>query len=464
MPSLPLAGPTGQLRGGAETRRVVGWMPVATESQTAKGALNYYLKQCAGLNLLGNLGGPVAGLCAANGALYAAANGKLQSISSSLVATPVGSVSGAIVSMAANETQLSCVGDGVNYVLDFGTSIVTPVVENWQGSILVDVLDGYGVYSQPGTRQFYISNHEDFTVLNPLYFASAESSDGFIIGHIVRHRELLVMKEKTVEVWYDDVSATDFPFSRNSGANIEAGLVAPRSLKKVGGVAYWLGCDGNGVGIVFSMAGYAPARVSNHALEEKLSALPDLTGATAFTYHQEGLTYYVLNVPGLESTWVYEVSAGMWHERAELIDGEYQPWRATCHAFAYGKHIVGDAAGNIYQLDPLTTNNGGDVLVRDFISPHSALPTLKKQRFSSLQLDCRVGQGKADGSQALIQLRYSNDGGQKWGAWRQMTLGNVGRTLARARATLLGSAYDRVWHLRVTDDVQCNPLAIVVNE
>lgn len=464
MPSLPLAGPSGQLRGGAEVRRVVGWMPVATESQSAKGGLQYYLKQAAGLTLLCNLGGPIRGLCAANGALYASANGQLKRVSSAWAGTSLGMVADAPASMAANQTQISCVAGNNNYVLDFTSGTVKEVAQNWQGSTLVDVLDGYGIYGQPDSRQFYISNHEDFTVLNPLYFASAESSDGNLIGHIVRHRELLAMKAKTTEVWYDDPSATDFPLSRNSGANIEAGLSAPRSLAKIGGVAYWLGRDGSGEGIVFSMAGYAPARVSNHALEEALAALDDLSQATAFTYHQEGLTFYVLNVPGLQTTWCYEVSSGMWHELAELVNGQYQPWRATCHAYAYGKHIVGDASGNLYELDPAVTNNAGDPLVRDFISPHDALPTLKKQRFSSLQLDAKTGQGKADGSQGLVMLRYSNDGGESWSNWRHLTLGNVGRRLARARTTLLGSAVDRVWHLRVTDDVQCNPLAIVINE
>lgn len=464
MPALPLAGPSGQLRGGAEVRRVIGWMPVATESASAKGGVQYYLKQAAGLRLLCNLGGPIQGLCAANGTLYASAKGQLSQVSSAWASTSLGQVANAPASMAANQTQLSCVAANNSYVLDFTTNTVSQVLNNWQGSVLVDVLDGYGVYSQPNSRQFYISNHEDFTALNALYFASAESSEGNVVGHIVRHRELLVMKQKTIEVWYDDPTATDFPLSRNSGANIEAGLSAPRSLAKVGGVAYWLGRDGNGEGIVFSMAGYAPVRVSNHALEEALSGISDLSGATAFAYHQEGLTYYVLNVPGLQTTWRYEVSSGMWHELAELVNGQYQPWRATCHAYAYGTHVVGDAQGNLYALDHSVSNNAGSPLLRDFISPHDALPTLKKQRFSSLQLDCRVGQGKSNGSQGLVLLRYSNDGGQNWSNWRQMTLGNVGRTLARARSTMLGSAIDRVWHLRVTDDVQCHPIAIVVNE
>lgn len=445
-------------------RRVIGWMPVATESQSAKGGIAYYLKQAAGLTLLTNLGGPIRGLCSANGTLYASASGQLKRVSSAWASSNLGAVTDAPASMAANQTQLSCVAGNNNYVLDFTTSSVSQVTTNWQGSTLVDVLDGYGIYGQPNSRQFYISDHEDFTVLNPLYFASAESSDGNLVGHIVRHRELLLMKEKTTEVWYDDPIATDFPLTRNSGANIEAGLSAPRSLAKVGGVAYWLGRDGNGEGLVFSMAGYAPVRVSSHALEEALAGLDDLSQATAFTYHQEGLTYYVLNVPGLPTTWRYEVSSGMWHEMGELVSGVYQPWRATCHAYAYGKHIVGDASGNLYELDPAVTNNAGDPLLRDFISPHDALPTLKKQRFSSLQLDCKTGQGKANGSQGLVMLRYSNDGGATWSNWRNLTLGNVGRTLARARATMLGSAFDRVWHLRVTDDVQCNPLAIVINE
>ena len=464
MPALPIAGPSSSLRGNAETRRVINWMPCATESPTAKGGISYYLKQCPGLVQRASVGAEITGMKAANGVLYVTAGGSLYEVAADMTVTRRGTVPSGISSMAANETQLAVVSNHALNVYDFAALSVSPVTTNWLGSNVVDVLDGFGVFSEPDQRQFFISANQDFTTLSALDFASAESSTGPIIGFIVKNRELLLMKSATTEFWYDDPTATDFPLSRNSGANVEAGLVACHSLRKSGGVAYWLGSDENGQGVVLAAGGYAPQRVSTHALEEKLQGAGDLSGATAFTYHQEGQTFYALNVPGLDTTWVYDVSSQMWHERAELVDGAWRKWRATCHAVAFGKHYVGDADGNIYEMTFDANTYGSDEMVRDFISPQESVPSLKRQRFSSFQVDCKVGQGKPSGQQATMLLRYSNDGGANYLNWRELTLGNVGQTMASARATPCGSGKNRVWNIRVTDDVACSPLAIVVNE
>jgi hypothetical protein len=212
------------------------------------------------------------------------------------------------------------------------------------------------------------------------------------------------------------------------------------------------------------MSAYSPQRISSHALEELLSGIVDLSGATAFTFHIEGQTQYVLNVPGLETTWCYDVAAGIWWEAAEWVNGAYEPWRPTCHAVCYGKHIMGDADGNLYQLDPTYNTFNGDPIVRERITPHSTTPSLGRIRYGSIQIDCRVGDGISGGSQATMMLRYSSDGGQTWGNWRYLSLGAIGQYTARARATMLGADRDRVWALRVTDDVRCDVLAAVVNE
>lgn len=467
MPALNLVGPSYVLRNAkADRERVVNWMPVLIESAQGKGGASSYLKQCPGLSApLVNLGAPLRGIYVARGVLYAVAGLTLYEISASWAATSRGTLgtSTGIVSMAANDTQV-CAVDGPNgYVYDLDAVSFSTIDTNWRGSSRVEVIDGYGIFFDPDTPQFYISANQDFTSLDALDYATAEGATGDIISFLVKYRELMILKTNTGEFWQDAGDA-DFAFARNAGANVEVGLAAANTLQKIGGVAYWLGRDERGLGTVFAMPGYKEQRISSHSLEEALSGVTDLSGAYAFTYWQEGLSFYVLQVPGLTTTWVYEVAAGIWHERAELVDGEFQPWRATCHAHCYGVHIVGDAAGNLYKLDPLVNTNSGDPLARDRITAHLALPTNARQRVGSIQIDGQTGDGLPDGSEACLLLRYSDDGGRTWGNWRQLTLGAIGQYKARARATLLGAARDRVWQIRVTDDVRFEPMTAIVNE
>lgn len=466
MSALPLVGPSYALRSSkADAERTVNYMPVVIESGQGKGGVSGYLKQIPGLRLLCNLGSALRGLVVARGVLYAAAGNTFYEVSSAWASTNRGSIDSGSnqVGLSVNETQIAIACGSAGYVYDLDALSMSSLSVNWRGSNRVDVLDGFGVFSEPNSSQFYLSGNQDFTSLDALDFATAEGSTGNIVSWLVKHRELLLLKDNTGEVWYD-AGGADFPLARNDGANIEVGCSAVNSLQKIGGVAYWLGRDEQGAAAVFSMAAYQPQRISTHALEELLEKVDDLSGATAFTYHQDGLTFYVLNVPGLDTTWVYEVTSNLWHERAELVNGEYSRWLPTCHAYAYGVHVVGDASGNLYALDVEKNTNNGATLVRDRITPHFASPALTRQKVGSIQIDCDVGQGLPSGQQAQMMLRYSDDGGKTWGNWRYMTLGNVGQYKARARATMLGAVRDRVWHIRVTDDVTCNILSAVVNE
>lgn len=461
MPALQLAGPSNQPRSLLpDAERTVNWYPQPIEA-TGKGGSTFYLKQVPGLTKVVNALGSVSAMTVARQKLYVVAAGKLYLIGSDWSATLLGYVSLQAYFTAVNNTQIALASVDSLSVWDLDSSSMSHVTNNFSGCTGFDNLDGFGVFSEPNSATFFITANQDFTSIEALDFATAEGSNGNIVGLIVKNREVHFLKEATTEIWYDSGQA--FPLIRNDGANIETGLAAQRTLCKSGGVAFWLGKDAGGSSIVFAMSAYSPQRISTHALEEALRGVGDVSVATAFVYHQDGSTFYVLNVPGLTTTWVYDVGTQLWHERAELVNGVYSQWRPTAHAFCYGFNLVSDSLGNIYKLDPTVNTNAGDVIARDRITPHQSIPGLTRTRFGSIQIDCEVGQGLS-GVNAQLMLRYSDNGAKSWSNWRLMSLGNIGEFMTRCRATMLGSARDRVWHLRVTDNVRCDVRAAIVNE
>jgi hypothetical protein len=468
MPALTIAGPSYTLRNrSADVQRCINWVPVQIESGVGKGGQPSYLKQTPGKAPLCSLGSPVRSIYTARGMLYAVAGATLYRIAANGAATSVGALASndGPVRMADNVTQLAIVDGPRGYVLDLDDGAFSPMAGDFRGSTQIDVLDGYGVFAVPDSPQFYISANQDFSVFNALEFATTESSIGDIVALCVKHRELILLKESTGEVWADSGGA-DFPLARNDGAALQVGCAAAQSLAVIDGAAVWLSRDESGGIGVSAMTAYQPQRISSHALEELLATLTEaqIGGARAYAYRQEGLSYYVLQVPGLSTTWAYEMRAGIWHERSEWVNGTHAQDIGTCHAYAYGHHIVGGSDGSVYMLDPFSNSSGSGPLVRERITPHNATPSLSRRRFGSLQIDCNTGGGMPDGSAGSMLLRYSDDGGMTWGNWRTLSLGAIGRYTARARATMLGSARDRVWHIRVTDPVRCEPVAAIVDE
>jgi len=411
--------------------------------------------------------GSVRGLAESRGVLYAVAGNKLYSVASDWTATELGTLSTSTgrVSIEDNQTQIAIAdGSASLYVYDLDSGVFTGSVTNYIGSSLVQVVDGYGLFAQPGTPTFYWSAIQDFTSISSTNQLSEETSTGNIVAILVKHREMLVLSERTGTVWYPIDNPIDIPFARNGGAIIEVGCVATHSLQKLNGTAIWVGRNQDGGIAVYAMQSYSPQRISNHALEEQLGAIPDLSGAYAWVSNHEGLSYYVLQVPGLSSTWVWEMSSGIWHERAEFIGGEFERDYADCHAYCYGYHVAGGSDGILYKLEPTHNKSGTRPLVRSIISPHNALPSAERVRFGSAQIICNVGAGLPSGASGTLMLRYSNDGGKTWNNWRRIPTGAVGQYRHRIRATMLGASRDRVWEIRVTDDCNIEPISMLIDE
>jgi hypothetical protein len=73
----------------------------------------------------------------------------------------------------------------------------------------------------------------------------------------------------------------------------------------------------------------------------------------------------------------------------------------------------------------------------------------------TLQIDCEMGVGLASGpgSDPMLILRWSDDGGATWTFERTATLGKIGERRARARFLRLGRSRSRIYEASITDPV-----------
>ena len=366
------------------------------------------------------------------------------------------------VDMAQGSTQLIIVDGPYGYCLTLTTNAFARITDAaFLGADRVGYLDGFFIFNSPGTDDFYISTQNDGTTFDALQYQSAMSQPDLITGIIVDHRECWVFGARSAEVWFN-AGNPDFPLERNNGAILETGCVAKHSAQKLDNRVFWLSQDLNGAGMVMMASGYQPARISTHAIEERIAESSDMAGATAFCYQQNGQSFYVLNVPGIDTTLVYDVSTGSWHERAELVAGELAQWRGSCFLYAHGKNLIGGSDGNLYELDTEANTNAGDVLYRERTSPHASIPSRNRVKFSHMRLDVTVGE-TGQGTAPVLEMCYSDDGGFTWSNWRQRSTGAVGKYRQRVDWHMLGQAQDRVWRFRCTDDAKTAILGLYVD-
>ena len=455
-----------------------------------------FLNRAPGLRLLTTAGdGPVRGLWTYDGVAYIVSGDKLYQMAGFGTPVVIGTVSGTgPVSMVDNGTQLFIACGGPSYIYNNSTGAFGPITDpDFPGALTVGYLDGYFVFIEPNSQKVWVTTLLDGTSIDPLDFASAEGSPDNLVSMIVDHREAWLFGTNSVEVYYDAGNA-DFPLQRIQGAYNEIGCAATFSVAKLDNGLFWLGADARGQGIVYRSQGYSGQRISTHAIEYAIAQYGNISDAIAYTYQQEGHSFYVLTFPSANKTWVYDVSTQAWHERAGFDNGNFTRHRSNCQMAYNSEVVVGDYEnGNLYAFDlDVYADNGS---VQKWLRSWRALPTgqnnLTRTAHHSLQLDCESGVGlnglpysdltflvtesnlylttesgdflisaeaaSGVGVEPRAMLRWSDDGGHTWSNEHWSLMGKIGAYQHRVFWRRLGMTLklrDRVYEVSGTDPVK----------
>jgi hypothetical protein len=353
------------------------------------------------------------------------------------------------VTIAANNAGQLCFNSSYTqkaYVLDTNTDTLTQITDPaFYGSPRVDYLDGYGVFVKPNSQQFYISALNDFSTFDALDFASDEADPDNLVTFIVDHRELILFGERVSTVWFNSGDAT-FPLSRREGAEMEVGCAAALSVAKLDNTVFFLGRNAYGQGLVYRLNQYVPQIVSNRGIEQLINTFDRIDDAIAYAYQKNGHSFYVLTFPTANKTLVYDASIQD-VDMAWAVRETYQLGRdrAACHAFAFNKHLVGDySSGKIFELDEDTHLDGGLPIVWSRTTAH-IVSDYKRIRHKEVVLNFQTGVGLEDGTDPLIYLTYSDDGGHSYITPREASLGVIGQRKNRIMFSRLGQSRDRVY-------------------
>jgi hypothetical protein len=423
-----------------------------------------FLQRAPGLSLLATLGtGPIRGLWQFKDYGYAVSGQTLYKIDSNWNAVAKGTIAGTgHVSMADNGTQLFIAADPLGYIYNADTDAFAIISDpDFPGASTVGYIDGYFVFNEPNSGKIWVTSLLEGTQIDPLEFASAEGNPDDVVAVFVDHREVWVFGTNSTEVWYNS-GALDFPLTRIQGAFNELGCAAPYSVAKMDNQIYWLGRDDRGHGVVFRAAGYMGQRISTHAIEWQLQEYADMSDAVGYTYQQDGHSFYVLNFPSANTTWVYDVATGAWHERASFSNGEFNRHRGNAQMFYNNTNVVGDYQnGKIYKFDLEVYSDDGQP--QKWLRSWRALPTgannLTRTAQHAMQLDCETGVGinSGQGSNPQAMLRWSDDGGHTWSNEHWKSMGRIGRYGFRTIWRRLGMTLkirDRVYEVSGTDPVR----------
>jgi hypothetical protein len=234
---------------------------------------------------------------------------------------------------------------------------------------------------------------------------------------------------------------------------MEWGLAARWSIEKFDNSLIGVFRNRMGDAIVGRLVGYEMSRVSDQDVETQINGYSTVDDAVGFAYFERGHPFYQVNFPTAGKSWLYDGLTSAW---SELESNGITRHRAELGTLFLGKKYVTDYAdGMVYRLDSANFTDAGAPIAMEVVSRHF-FEEDRQVTVDRLWVDAETGVGtvSGQGSDPMMMLAVSKDGGHTYGTERLTTLGKIGEYKARAEYRRLGRGRDWLFKLRITDPVK----------
>lgn len=347
------------------------------------------------------------------------------------------------------------------YIFDLDTNTLTRItsIDYNQGTTL-DFADGYFIVSGQDGRVHFSDLNDGFTWPGLNFFTPTFKPDG-VRAIVASREEIYCFGDETIEVYINDGST---PFIRQSRTSMYYGLTARDSIAVHQAGVFFLGKTGTGGSEVYMMSqNYAVTPISSPAISQRLNSYTNDDAEGFIMQSRDGHIFYHLHCPALQTTLVYDVTTGLWHERQSkrpfanangATDDDI--FRGRNFATFKGLNLFGDwHSGKIFKEDSSVSTD--DSLIR-ILKRTSAVMHNERKNISvySLEFDMNAGQSAkttGQGSVPVMMLKYSLDGGNTFEPEEFIELGDIGEYDYRVQTSNLGTARDWVISFEISDPI-----------
>lgn len=341
------------------------------------------------------------------------------------------------VSMADNGTQLMIVVPGTTgYVFTQLPDILTIITDvdffSLGPSNQVEYKDGHFVHISKD--KVFISALNDGLTYGALDFGTAEVDPDDNTAIHVNRNVLYIGGNETIEP-FQNVGGDGFPFQRIQGAVIQKGIKAKFSAVDFDNTFVFLGGGVNEQPAIWRFTGSSAVKISTQAIDNIISKETDAQLENVFATTKAIDGRYIVHFHFSNSVFGYDATASahmgkpIWHERqSRKTDGTQGKWRVSSIVHAYGTTLAGDnLTPNIGEIDKNTFTEYGALIDRD-VSTGPIYNAGKSFYITELEVTTESGVGNTvdPGSDPLITMSMSVDGGNTFGNELSRALGKIG--------------------------------------
>lgn len=247
---------------------------------------------------------------------------------------------------------------------------------------------------------------------------------------------VVIFKETSTEIFYDQANPTGSPLGRVSGAKVNYGCISQDSVRQLDGALFWLCTNESAAVQVMRMDNLRPEIISTPAIE-RLLANADYTTVYSWTLKLEGHRWYAVTLVNNNLTLLYDVTTGLWSQWTDS-NGNYLPFVDSTYKTSTAETLLQHATdGWLYTVSSNNFTDQGNRITLDIYTPNFDAGTSRFKTLQSLYFDTNQIAG------SVLDVRYSDDDYQTWSDFRPVDL-----SLQKPMLVNLGSFKRRAFDLR----------------
>lgn len=407
------------------------------------------LQPFPGASEFGGTSGAAGGVFEWRGTCYKVTGTTLYSVNSSGTFTSIGTIAGSgQCSFASTYSEMVICRSGNVYSYN-GTTLTAATDADFETPNYVASLNQQAIYDGDQNR-FCVSNAGDLTVINGLNFATIETLPGILIRPYVFNEIIYFFCDKYSVQWYNS-GVGNPPVDKITNASVLKGLKEGHCVHHNKAYMYWLGDDC----VVYRTIAGQPEVVSTIPVSTEFCSY-NTTGATLRCFQLHGQEFVILYFPVEQRTWVFN-EAGGWFELTYTNQEAGIPY--TGYIEIYGKKLM-EYGGFLYELDDDLFRIGSDYMIKERSSDTITAEGLFGPQYAGLYVEYDKVTITAKivsllATETYLILGYSDDNGENW-TYVNLSAGQLlGRNTWTFEIYDMGSAIERIWRVRVSDNVRC---------
>jgi len=282
-------------------------------------------------------------------------------------------------------------------------------------------MNGYIFLAESGTGNIFNSYLDDATKWDSSNFINAEMYPDDIVALARQNNQLIALGEYSLQFFYDAANASGSPLSTNDTTTVQIGTCAPYALSDNERNVIFITQSKTGGRSVWMLTGFVPSRISDEHVDRILELETTPADIRGYTVRTMGHYLYVINLPVMDRTLVYDMDEKVWSEWSSYSSSAH-------HVFGYN-YVADDGGGKpvmlhktsgvITRFDPAVYQDISADIYVEAVSPRFDAGTMARKFLKDLYII-----GDTTPTAQTLSIKWSDDDQNTYSGTRTLAVGS----------------------------------------